>query len=109
METKRFQRNDSGFVCRRCGAEVPPLRVSSRDHCNVCLWSIHIDVNPGDRACGCLGGLEPVTASPDPKKGYVITYRCDRCGEVRRCKAAPDDDRTLIIELTSRQFSDKRR
>ena len=52
---------------------------------------------------------EPVTASPDPRKGYVITYRCDRCGEVRRCKAAPDDDRALIIELTSRQFSDKRR
>ena len=105
METKRFQRNDSGFVCRQCGREVPPLVVSSRDHCPSCLWSLHVDINPGDRACGCLGGLEPMTAVPDAKKGFVIVYKCRKCGEIRRCRTAPDDDKDLVIELTSRQFS----
>lgn len=107
METKRFQRNDSGFICRHCGADVSPLKVSSRDHCPVCLWSIHIDINPGDRACGCLGDLEPMTAYPDAKKGFVIVYKCRSCGEIRRCKSAPDDDSGLVIGLTSRIFSYK--
>ena len=55
MQKKRFTKNDSGFVCRNCGAEVPPLSYSSRDHCRVCLCSLHVDIDPGDRANGCGG------------------------------------------------------
>ena len=80
MEEKRFQKNDSGFICRSCGYEVKPLGVTSRDHCPRCLCSIHIDINPGDRANDCLGLLRPVQVLPDPKKGYVIVYRCEKCG-----------------------------
>ena len=66
-----------------------------------------MDVNPGDRANPCRGELEPVSAEPDPKKGYIIISKCKRCGEIRRCKSAheadvqPDDIR-LIIDLTAR-------
>ncbi|MGI6742070.1 MAG: RNHCP domain-containing protein [Eubacteriales bacterium] len=109
MEIKRFQKNDGGFVCAHCGREVPPLKTTSRDHCPYCLWSLHIDINPGDRANSCLGQLEPMTAYPDAKKGYVIVYRCRKCGEVRKCRAALNgnepDDLSLIIALTSEQFS----
>ncbi len=106
MESKRFTKNDSGFVCAHCGKKVEPLGYSSRNHCPFCLWSIHVDVNPGDRANECCGLLEPIRTEPDPKKGYVIIHRCTKCGEIRRCRAAHDakvqpDDIKLIIKLTA--------
>ena len=92
MEVKRFSKNDSGFVCLNCGREVKPLGKSSRDHCPFCLWSIHVDINPGDRANECCGPMEPISALPDPKKGYIIVYKCTKCGEIHRNRAAHDAD-----------------
>ena len=112
MEIKRFSKNDEGFVCQNCGFEVMPLGKTSRNHCPKCLCSIHIDINPGDRAADCLGLLVPVSCTPDPKKGYIITHRCKKCGDLRRNKAAikesakdtlPDDQydsAELLIKLT---------
>ena len=51
--------------------------------------------------------MEPISAEPDAKKGYIITHRCTVCGAVRRNKAAYGkstgtlDDLKLIIALTS--------
>ena len=109
MERKRFSKNDSGFVCAHCGKTVEPLGYTSRDHCPFCLWSIHIDVNPGDRANECLGNLVPIKAEPDAKRGFVITYRCDKCGELHRNRAAHEakvqpDSIKLLIELTTREI-----
>lgn len=59
MESKRFSKNDSGFVCAHCGKKVEPLGYTSRNHCPFCLWSLHVDENPGDRACECGGEMEP--------------------------------------------------
>ena len=109
METKIFTKNDSGFVCINCGKEVHPLGYTSRNHCPFCLYSIHIDENPGDRASDCLGTLEPISAYPDPKKGYVIVHRCKKCGAIRKNKAALEtkdqpDNLELILNLTSNPF-----
>ena len=92
-------KNDNGFVCRNCGREVDPLRYTSRDHCPYCLYSIHIDIVPGDRACRCLGSLVPFAVEPSAKKGYVILYRCDKCGEIKRNKSADDDDFNVMLEI----------
>ena len=73
MEQKRFSKNDSGFICAHCGKEVEPLGFTSRNHCPFCLWSLHVDVHPGDRANQCKGQMEPIRVEPDAKKGYVIT------------------------------------
>lgn len=105
LDAKRFSKNDSGFVCAHCGREIRPLGYTSRNHCPFCLWSIHIDENPGDRACECLGLLEPIRVEPDPRKGYVIVHRCQKCGAIRRCRAAHEakvqpDDLDLLIQLT---------
>jgi len=107
MDSKRFSKNDNGFICLNCGFEVKPLGYTSRDHCPKCLYSVHIDINPGDRMNGCLGLLEPVCAEPDPKKGYIITYKCQKCGEIHRNRSAHEakvqpDNLSLIIKLTSR-------
>ena len=105
METKRFSKLDNGFVCENCGREVPPLGYTSRNHCPYCLHSKHVDINPGDRANDCGGLLVPVQTLPDPKKGFVIVHRCEKCGEIRRNKAAikgdTPDNRSLLIRLTA--------
>lgn len=104
METKRFTKNDSGFVCVHCGKTVPPLGKTSRNHCPYCLWSLHLDVLPGDRACDCGGAMEPISALPDAKKGWIVIHRCQKCGEIRRNKAALDgnvpDNLSLLIHLS---------
>lgn len=107
MEVKRFAKNDNGFVCTHCGKTVLPLGVTSRNHCPFCLWSLHVDVNPGDRANGCRGEMEPIGALTDPRKGYIILHKCRKCGEIHRNKAAHEartqpDDLGLLIALTAR-------
>ena len=95
------------FICENCGKEVVPVTNGSyRNHCPFCLHSLHLDVNPGDRASDCGGVLEPVFAEIDAKKGYVIVSRCKKCGAERRNKAAHEakvqpDNIDLIIKLTA--------
>lgn len=106
METKRFAKNDAGFVCASCGKEVLPLGKSSRNHCPFCLASLHVDVKPGDRANECRGILTAVAAITDPKKGYIIIHKCEKCGKLVRCRAAHDaavqpDSMKKIIALTA--------
>ncbi len=112
MENPRFTKNDNGFICSNCSFEVMPLGKTSRNHCPRCLCSLHVDINPGDRASECGGLLVPIFAEPDPKKGFVITHKCKKCGELRKNKAAlksgsrdtlPDeqyDDESFLIKLT---------
>lgn len=91
---KRFTAigRNTGFTCGRCGREVPPLEAGGcRNHCPYCLYSRHVDIDPGDRASDCGGFLEPVGVVPDARKGYVLVHRCQRCGQVRRNRAALDD------------------
>lgn len=106
MEQKRFTKNDASFVCAHCGKEVLPLGYSSRNHCPFCLWSLHVDVNPGDRAEECHGQLKPIRVEIDSKKGFVIVHKCEKCGAIRRNRAAKDakvqpDDLSLLIKLTA--------
>ena len=106
MESRRFVKNDSGFVCAHCGQAVEPLGYTSRNHCPFCLWSLHVDIHPGDRANPCGGQMRPIRVEPDPRKGYVIVHRCLRCGAVRRNRAAHEarvqpDNLGLLIRLTA--------
>ncbi len=93
-------RRDESFDCVHCGAHVPPLGVTDRDHCPHCLRSLHVDVVPGDRASGCGGVLDPVGL--ELVAGHpVIRYVCRRCGSPHRVKAAtagevPDDWERLM-------------
>lgn len=96
---KKFTKNDNSFICQHCGANVPALTSSSRDHCNQCLHSLHVDINPGDRANTCHGLLIPQEISLSNKKGYVITYKCEKCGQTHNNKAAEDDSFETILSI----------
>lgn len=98
--TGRFTMLDEYFTCAVCGAEVLPLRYTARDHCPRCLYSLHLDVNPGDRASGCGGSLAPIGLEQH-KKGFQIVYRCAKCGEEKRNIAAADDNMELMIKLSA--------
>ena len=95
---------DEEFECENCGKHVEKLGYSSRDHCPKCLHSKHVDINPGDRMETCHGDLVPVSVELNSKKGYVIVYKCNKCGKIRKNKAANDDNMDLIIELTSKHY-----
>ena len=106
MEQKRFTKNDAGFVCSHCKKTVEPLGFTSRNHCPFCLWSLHVDNLPGDRANECRGEMEPIRTEPDNRRGYIIIHRCTKCGEIRRNRAAHEakvqpDSMRLLIRLTA--------
>ena len=69
-----FTEIDEEFICEHCGKKVEKLGYSCRNHCNHCLYSKHVDKNPGDRQEECHGLLEPIGIEISNKKGYVIVY-----------------------------------
>lgn len=94
-----FVKNDNEFICVNCNKKVEKLKYTSRDHCNHCLHSIHIDITPGDRANDCLGLLEPINVIDTAKKGKVIIYRCKKCGQELRNIVASDDSQDEIYKV----------
>ena len=101
---KTFEKNDNEFMCRVCSKLVPPLKYSSRDHCTKCLCSIHVDINPGDRANTCLGTLIPVEVTTSNKKGYIIKYKCSKCGIIHNNKSAEDDSFATILKVMNKTY-----
>ena len=96
-----FTEIDEEFICENCGHKVPKLGYSCRNHCNKCLYSKHVDINPGDRKEECHGLLEPISIDISRNKGYVIVYICQICGAIRIIIAAIDVNMDLIIKLSS--------
>jgi rubrerythrin len=102
MQEKRFQKRVEDFICEKCGNEVKGNGYT--DHCPECLWSKHVDINPGDRKSRCGGLMEPIGAE-FKSNGYTVYYRCAKCGFKHRVKSAPKDNFEEIIKLTSRPFN----
>lgn len=94
-----FTMRDEEFVCENCGKTVSKLEYSARDHCPYCLYSKHVDINPGDRLNECKGLLKPITIEKF-KDSYKIVYKCTKCGQIHKNIVASDDDMDLIIELS---------
>lgn len=96
---KRFNMIDESFICEKCGKNVEPLKYSARDHCPFCLYSKHVDINPGDRKNDCMGLLKPIGIEKF-KDTYKINYKCEKCGELHKNIIANDDNMDLIINLS---------
>lgn len=95
---KRFKRTVEDFVCENCDAQVTGNGFTN--HCPSCLWSKHVDINPGDRQAECQGLMEPVGVVQ--KKGeYVITHRCLKCGMERVNKSARNDSFDALLAIGS--------
>ena len=99
---KRFNMKDESFICKNCKNLVKKLEYSARDHCPNCLYSMHVDVNPGDRLNTCMGLLKPIGIEKY-RDTYKIIYECEKCKTIHKNIMANDDNMDLIIEL-SRQI-----
>ena len=62
--------------------------------------SVSVQATSTSTPATCGGLLVPVSAEPDPRKGFIIGYKCKKCGSAVRCRAANDDDTDLLIRLT---------
>lgn len=103
---KRFRRTKENFFCEVCGLTVHGDGYTN--HCPRCLWSKHVDVNPGDRQEICQGLMEPVEVGL--KSGeYTIIHRCNKCGVEKKNKTAKNDDFDAVIRLSSRPEQRKKR
>ena len=95
LPSKRFERRVEDFTCRHCGAAVKGDGYTN--HCPHCLWSRHVDVNPGDRAADCGGMMRPVAL--EQKAGrFTILHRCEACGHERKNKAREEDNLFALYE-----------
>ena len=93
---RKFQRRTENFTCEYCGQPVTGNGYTN--HCPACLWSKHVDVNPGDRAADCGGLMEPVGA--EQKSGEsILVHRCVTCGHIKRNRTAPEDNFVLLLKI----------
>ena len=101
--TPKFRRNQEDFACARCGAAVRGDGYTN--HCPACLWSMHVDVNPGDRANPCRGMMEPVWAERKGT-GHIVYHRCQKCGGARRVKSAANDSPEAVLAALCRPVAE---
>jgi len=98
-----FLRRREDFTCLHCGT---PVRGNGyTNHCPRCLWSRHVDVNPGDRAAECGAAMEPIGALSEGGE-IIVVHQCLACGHSRRNRSALDDDRDVLLELFGRPVPD---
>jgi rubrerythrin len=95
-EGKKFKRTTEDFVCENCDTNVKGNGYTN--HCPVCLYSKHVDINPGDRAALCGGLMKPVAVSKKDDK-YILLHRCVKCGYEKNNKTAPEDDFENILKV----------
>jgi rubrerythrin len=96
---KKFERRVENFHCSHCGNFVEGTGYT--DHCPACLWSKHVDINPGDRKENCGGMMEPIGVETKGD-GYIIYYKCLDCNYPHRVKSSPDDNFDEILKLSHR-------
>ena len=94
---QKFKKTIENFTCDNCKFKVEGNGYTN--HCPKCLYSKHVDVNPGDRLETCGGLMEPIFLILE-KKGYKITHRCLKCGQEHNCKASPDDSVEAFVKLS---------
>lgn len=98
MQTKSFQRTIENFECGNCHAQVEGNGYTN--HCPQCLWSKHVDINPGDRAATC-GGLMKPTALENENGEYIITHTCVTCSYKKRNKISPTDNFDVVVQVAT--------
>ena len=94
---------DEEFICENCNKKIKKLGYTARDHCPFCLYSKHVDINPGDRLNTCRGQLRPIGIEKF-KDTFKILYKCKKCGTLHKNIVAKDDDVNKIIEISKQDL-----
>lgn len=91
-----FIKKQEDFICEHCGYETKGTGYTN--HCPKCLWSKHVDHDPGDRLEPCGGLMYP--SDLYYKKGdWIIVHKCELCGFTRNDHVRPEDDFSEAVRL----------
>ena len=111
MESKaidyRFTPCRESFRCTHCGKEIHPEGAGSqhRNHCPHCLYSLHVDEEPGDRKATCHGQMEPIGVISKGDGDWSILHLCKSCGKLSLNRALADDNPLLLMQLAVKPLS----
>ena len=99
IKMRKFTKTAENFTCGHCGMKIKGTGYTN--HCPNCLYSKHVDVNPGDRQESCGGMMEPI--SFEIKKGaYILIHECLKCNAVKRNKMQAYDNLNILPKLSER-------
>lgn len=89
------------FTCKVCDRLVVPVGAGSdhRNHCPNCLSSLHLDLEPGDRAADCGGIMDPVGVWVRKNGEWAVIHRCRRCGALSSNRVAADDNPMKLMSI----------
>jgi Zn finger protein HypA/HybF involved in hydrogenase expression len=94
--TKKFQKKKENFTCEKCGTGV--IGTGFTNHCPKCLWSKHVDKNPGDREESCGGMMKP-TGVEGTQAQYILLFTCEKCGSQKKNKVFPEDNFDEVLKI----------
>jgi hypothetical protein len=98
-QPKKFQKRIENFICEKCSTKN--IGSGFTNHCSNCLWSKHVDINPGDRAENCGGMMEPIKI--DFEKGkYFINHKCVKCGLLKRKGVEKNDNFDAAVAIVKK-------
>ncbi len=103
----KSQHRESGFRCVNCRLMISVIGIGTqhRNHCPACLWSKHVDANPGDRASFCQGKMEPIAVWVKDKLEWALVHRCKNCGELKSNRIGGDDNEFVLMSLASKPIA----
>jgi hypothetical protein len=103
----RRHRGPDTFRCRNCRLDVPIAAPGTqhRNHCPNCLWSRHVDDDPGDRAADCSGSMEPIGVSVRTDGEWALVHRCTACATLHINRIAGDDNPLMLMRLAVRPLA----
>ena len=93
---KKFIRKIEDFDCEHCGKHIHGNGYTN--HCPECLFSKHVDINPGDRLAHCGGLMEPISVK-FTEGNYSILHHCVKCNFEKMNKVLPEDNFAKVLEL----------
>jgi hypothetical protein len=108
------QEHDAGgFRCSHCRQFVVINDIkgtSNRNHCSICLWSKHVDIQKGDRQATCHGGMQPVGIT-FKHEGVgrtgeaMLIHVCSVCEKISINRLARDDLDDKVLEILTESFA----
>lgn len=110
---QKISRRKFGFQCNHCKQWVvvnQTIGTQHRNHCPMCLWSLHVDLKkPGDRKSLCHGSMGPIglvfkdegtDKYGNKRQGEImLVHHCMKCDEISVNRIAADDDAEKILEV----------
>ena len=91
-----FIKNKEDFNCENCSSKNRGNGYTN--HCSECLYSIHVDVDPGDRLNSCGGLMEPIYVSYTNNNKYLV-HKCLKCSFEKRNILNVNDSVDKMIQI----------